>query len=117
MEITLIPVGSKVILRLDAVEEKKVGGLYISGYHSEPVRFGTIVAVGPDVRLYKPGHRVFMGFHVGNIIEHPEMRQYGDTLRIVGDGEIWGFVREDSDGDLGLRPAESGTETPHGPAS
>jgi co-chaperonin GroES (HSP10) len=117
MAIKLVPVSGKVIVRLDSVEEKKYGSLIVSGYHSEPTRFGTIVAVGDDVKLFHPGQRVFMGYHVGNVVEHMDLGQFGDTLRIVGEGEIWGYVEEDSDGDLGLRPTEGGTETPPRPAN
>ena len=113
MAIALEPLGQKVIVRLDEVKEVKIGdgSLYAPDMHHESTRFATVVSVGSLVKEFKPGDRVFLGYHVGSVIEKTEMRQYGDTLRIVGEGEIWGFVREDSDGDLGLRPTESGTQT------
>jgi len=112
MSIHLIPVEGKVLVRLNEVKETKSGKIILPDNHSETCRFATVEAIGDKVRLFEVGQRVFLGYHVGNVLERPELQQYGDTLRIVGEGEIWGYVVEDSDGDLGLRPAESGTEIP-----
>ena len=98
MNIKIIPVGERVLLELDPVEERKVGGglLYAADKHSENVRLGTIIAVGDEVKRWEPGHRVIVSYHVGAVIDTPLIpTKSADSLRICNAGEIWGFVKED----------------------
>ena len=104
----LHPVGDRVLVALEQVKEHKVGGLiYAPDMNHSPTRFGVVLRVGGDVTRYKPGDMVFMGYHAGTVIDRVEFGYKADTLRIVTEGEIWGFVQEEAaDGDMGLRPTE-----------
>ena len=107
----LYPTGERVLLALDAVEERKVGGIIVPDMHHEPTRYATVLRVGGGVTLYKPGDRVFLGYHAGAVIDRHGLGYAADTLRLVVEGEIWGYVKEAGaeadNGDVGLRPAES----------
>lgn len=103
----LHPTGDRVLVALEAVQERKVSEhLYAPDLSHMPTRFGIVLRIGGDVKLYKPGDMVFMGYHAGTVIDRVELGYKADTLRIVTEGEIWGFVKEEAaDGDVGLRPA------------
>ncbi len=88
-----IPSGPRVLVKLDAVEEKKVGAIFVPDSHSERARVGVILARGEDARRYAVGDRVFMGFHNGEVID--DMVSKADTLRVMHEDEIWGWVTED----------------------
>jgi co-chaperonin GroES (HSP10) len=88
-----IPCGGRVVVKLDAVDEKKVGSILIPGMHSELSRVGTVLAAGGDVKRFKVGERVFMGYHAGNVIDTMESK--ADTFRIMTEDEIWGWVTEE----------------------
>ena len=85
-----IPLGDRVYVRLDAVEEKKVRGIVLPDKHSEPVRVGTVLAVGPDVKMFQIGDRVLVSYMAGLSINAaidgfmPE----DDTHRVMCEGEI-----------------------------
>jgi co-chaperonin GroES (HSP10) len=88
-----IPSGGRVTVKLDAVDEKKVGSILIPGMHSELSRTGTVLAVGGEAKMYKVGERVFMGYHAGNVIDTMESK--ADTFRVMDEAEIWGWVTEE----------------------
>ncbi len=105
----LYPVGDRVFISLDAVGERKVGLIYTAEANHLPTRFGTILRVGDEVTKYKPGDRVFLSYHAGLVVDRVEFNtRYNykaDQLRIVTEGEVQGFVREEKeedDGDVGL---------------
>uniref|UniRef100_A0A6M3KX89 Putative chaperonin n=1 Tax=viral metagenome TaxID=1070528 RepID=A0A6M3KX89_9ZZZZ len=87
---TIIPMGARVYLRLDAVEEKMIGRLYVPDKSSQPIRVGTVQAVGSDVTLFKPGDKVLVSYMAGLII-NPLIDGFSpedDTHRVMTEGEI-----------------------------
>jgi len=85
------PLGDRVLLQLDPVEEKKIQSIIIPGRHSEPVRLATVMAVGPEVTNFEVGNRVLISYMAGLVIDNPELndsKALWDTVRIVCQGEI-----------------------------
>ena len=84
------PLGDRVYLKLDAVEEKKIGRIYLADKHSEPVRIGTVLDVGPDVKHFKIGDKVLVSYMAGMVI-NPAVDGFmpeDDTHRVMCEGEI-----------------------------
>lgn len=103
----LYPTGDRVLVALEQVKEHKVGDLiYAPDMNHSPTRFGMVLRVGGDVKLYKPGDMIFLGYHAGTVIDRVELGYKADTLRIVTEGEIWGYIKEADNGDVGLQPTE-----------
>ncbi|MFA5154123.1 MAG: hypothetical protein WC554_16355 [Clostridia bacterium] len=89
----LIPVGERLLVKLDAVDEKKVGSILVPAKHGELSRAATVLAAGDEVKRFKVGDRIFLGYHSGNVVDIAWEK--ADTLRIVDEAEIWGFVTEE----------------------
>jgi len=88
---TIKPLGDRVLLQLDPVEEKKIQSIILPGRHSEPVRLATVMAVGPEVTKFIEGDRVLISYMAGLVIDNPELNDSSslwDTRRIVCEGEI-----------------------------
>lgn len=88
-----IPAGARVLVKLDPVEERKAGSIFIPGQHSELSRHGTVLACGAEAKRYKAGERIFCGYHAGNVIDSIGQTK-ADTLRIMDESEIWGWALE-----------------------
>jgi len=93
------PLGKKIYLILDPVEEaKSKGGVYLPEMHVEHLRFGTVMGVGDRVEeKLEVGDRVLVGFQVGTVLYSPTILKSGlqDTHRIVIESEIWFKVIEE----------------------
>ena len=88
---TIHPLGDRVLLQLDPVEEKKIKSIILPGKHSEPIRLATVMAVGPQVTNFLVGERVLISYMAGLVIDNPELNDQDslwDTRRIVTEGEI-----------------------------
>ena len=104
-----VPKGDKLVVLLDKVEERKVGGIYLPRAHSEICRFAKVLATGPEVTSYKLGERVLVNFFSGKVLDvvtlSTHIKQHDDTLRVVTEAEILVSVtgKEDSF-DLSVQP-------------
>ena len=86
------PLADKIVVRRDAevVDEKTKGGLYVPDAAKERPLFGTVVAIGSEVKarvLLTPGARVMFGKYAGaevkiDEVEHLIMEEK-DVLGIV----------------------------------
>jgi len=91
----LIPNGTRLLLRMDAVEEKKVGSVWVPDKHSERFRFGTVLAIGDKIERFKTGDRIWARWDVGDAITIPGYPIEGDTLRIAVESEVLGHAKEE----------------------
>lgn len=91
----LIPHETRVLLLMDAVEEKKVGSIFIPDKHSERHRVGTVLAVGNEVDRLKKGDRIWARWDAGDVITIPGRPIKGDTLRIAVESEVYGLAKEE----------------------
>ena len=93
MNLTLF--GNRLLLLCDAVEERKIGSVYVAEKHSERSRPATVVAVGNEAKHYAVGDRVLISWYTG-----VHLHLVGESLfdvpvdedrhRIVRDEEILG---------------------------
>ena len=86
----LTPIGDRVLVKLAAAEEEKVGGIYIPDSAKEKPAEGEIVAVGPG-KLNDAGERVAIDLAVGDRVL---FSKYGGT-EVKLDGEDFLIMRED----------------------
>ena len=87
-----IPKGQKLIVLLDRVEEKKIGGIYLPDMHSENSRLARVLSIGPEVVDYKPGEMVLINFFAGKVLDvvtiSTLIKKQDDTLRVVTEAEV-----------------------------
>jgi len=83
----IIPLGRLLLVRLEAVEEKKVGKIHVPGEHSETSRVATVLAKGPKCEPgIEVGDKLLIDYHVGNVIDlyyKGEVTAINDTFRII----------------------------------
>jgi co-chaperonin GroES (HSP10) len=86
----LMPAGDRLVVLLDPVESEKYGDgkIILPDNHSVPSRRGEVIGAGPDVRLYRVGQRVAVGYFSGVVVEMPRFKIMGDTLRVLRESEI-----------------------------
>lgn len=73
-------VHNRILIKPNREEDRTPGGIIIPETSRTPVVWGTVVAIGPDVKEVVPGDHILYGEHSGTSIEH--------------DGEIYRIVRE-----------------------
>lgn len=61
--------GKGVYAILEAVQEKKVGSLYVADKHPEKQRLATVKVTGPDVTRVRAGDRVVVSAYSGIPLE------------------------------------------------
>lgn len=92
----LKPLGDRVVVRLEKVEEQTVGGLVLAGGSKEETRQAVVVAVGEGIRtltgeLIAPsvvvGQSVLLDKHAGVAIKHD-----GEDLLIVREADMLAIV-------------------------
>ena len=88
----IIPKKGSLLVELDAVQERKVGGVLIVDKHSEKIRIATVLDVGKDVTEYKKGDRVILNYYTGAILYILDLGWHNDTHKIVMEDNILGKV-------------------------
>ena len=73
-DLVIEPRESNVYLLLDEIPNKTAGGLWMADEQATPTRIGTVLAVGPTAKIYKPGDRVLIQSFSGDDIY---LWQYG----------------------------------------
>ena len=64
------PLGDRVLLKVEAAEEKTKGGLYIPQTAQEKTQIGSVVAVGDDETIkVKAGDRVMYDKYAGTSVK------------------------------------------------
>jgi co-chaperonin GroES (HSP10) len=95
--VKLKPLGKKIYIILDPVEETKTeGGIIVPDKNVQLVRLATVVAIGDEVTKVAVGDKVLVGFHVGTVLENPILFESSakDTHRVVTESEIWFLLEE-----------------------
>jgi len=97
----LVPCGHRVLVKIDAVEEKTAGGIIITKTSAEKQEeagiFGTIVAIGETAwkdfggrNWASVGDRVMIAKYGGFIAQEPDT---ADKFRILNDEDIIAVLR------------------------
>lgn len=94
MSINIKPLGSKVIIKRSAMEEKSAGGIILSDSDKELQSHGIVLAVGSGEYDCKTGKRVPIEVEVGQKVyfhKHggAQVKFNGETLLILHENEIY----------------------------
>jgi len=93
---TIKPVGKKVFVELNPIEEKKTkGGVILPALHHEEFRIGFILAKGKEVNDFEVGDKILVGWVFGESIHFPDQHILDDTLRVGTQSEIWAKIFEE----------------------
>lgn len=65
----VLPLGERVLVKVDSAEEKTASGLYIPQTAQEKTQFGTVEAVGDKVNLVKSGNKILHDKYAGTNIK------------------------------------------------
>lgn len=90
----IIPKKGSLLVKLDAVQQRKVGEIWVTDRHSEKIRIATVLDVGKEVTEYKKGDRVILNYYTGMILYILDMSWHDDTHKIVMEDNILGKVEE-----------------------
>lgn len=93
----LKPLGAVIFIKRDDAVTRSDGGIYFPDYAQEKSKTGTIVSVGEGVyengvfipTCLKPGDRVVLSPHVGEMIEHD-----GETLWQAKSGDVIALIED-----------------------
>lgn len=88
----IIPKKGSLLVELDAVQEREVGGVLLVDKHSEKIRIATVLDIGKGVTEYKKGDRVILNYYTGMILYILDLRWHDDTHKIVMEDNILGKV-------------------------
>ncbi len=92
----VIPMGRRLFVKLDSIDETKVGRIIIPDKHSVHSRVGTVLGIGSEVPpgFFEIGDRVWVQYHAGIAVENVDYGLVGDTNRIMTFEEIYGKLGE-----------------------
>ena len=84
----MTPLGDRVLLKVDAAEEKTKSGLYIPQTAQEKTQIGSVIAIGEDETIkVKAGDRVMYDKYAGTAIKDDGAEylilHYTDLISIV----------------------------------
>lgn len=82
------PLGDRVLVKLEEVEEKTAGGIFIPQTAQEKTQSGTVVAVGDDEMIkVKTGQKVMYDKYAGTTVsvdnEDHLLIRYADILAVI----------------------------------
>jgi chaperonin GroES len=85
----LQPLGDRVVLKVEAAEEKTKGGLFIPQTAQEKTQTGTILAIGDDEAIkVKVGAKVMYDKYAGTTVKDGAdeflILHYTDLIAVVG---------------------------------
>ena len=86
---TIKPLGERVLVKMDKVEEKTAGGIYIpQTAQQEKTQIAVIEAIGADVKTVKAGQKILHDKYAGTSVkmdnEEYLILNIKDVLAIVG---------------------------------
>lgn len=66
---TVKPLGERVLVKADKVEEKTASGLFIPQTSQEKTQFAMVVSVGSDVKSVKAGEKILHDKYAGTALK------------------------------------------------
>ncbi len=66
---TIRPLGERVLVKADKMEEKTASGLFIPQTSQEKTQFALVEAVGADVKTVKAGQKILHDKYAGTAIK------------------------------------------------
>ena len=85
---TIKPLGERVLVKMDKVEEKTAGGIFIPQTAQEKTQIAVVEAIGDDVKTIKVGQKILHDKYAGTFVkmdnEEYLILNIKDVLAIVG---------------------------------
>jgi chaperonin GroES len=85
---TIKPLGERVLVKMDKVEEKTAGGIFIPQTAQEKTQIAVVEAIGDDVKTIKVGQKILHDKYAGTSVkmdnEEYLILNIKDVLAIVG---------------------------------
>ena len=85
---TIKPLGERVLVKMDKVEEKTAGGIFIPQTAQEKTQIAVVEAIGDDVKTIKVGQKILHDKYAGTQVkmdnEEYLILNIKDVLAIVG---------------------------------
>ncbi|MBQ3318270.1 MAG: co-chaperone GroES [Spirochaetales bacterium] len=85
---TIKPLGERVLVKMDKVEEKTAGGIFIPQTAQEKTQIAVVEAIGEDVKTIKVGQKIMHDKYAGTQVkmdnEEYLILNIKDVLAIVG---------------------------------
>ena len=85
---TIKPLGERVLVKMDKVEEKTAGGIFIPQTAQEKTQIAVVEAIGEDVKTIKVGQKILHDKYAGKQVkmdnEEYLILNIKDVLAIVG---------------------------------
>ena len=66
---TIKPLGERVLVKMDKVEEKTAGGIFIPQTAQEKTQIAVVEAIGDDVKTIKVGQKILHDKYAGTQIK------------------------------------------------
>ena len=85
---TIKPLGERVLVKMDKVEEKTAGGIFIPQTAQEKTQIAVVEAIGEDIKTVKVGQKILHDKYAGTSVkmdnEEYLILNIKDVLAIVG---------------------------------
>ena len=85
---TIKPLGERVLVKMDKVEEKTAGGIFIPQTAQEKTQIAVVEAIGDDVKTVKVGQKILHDKYAGTQVkmdnEEYLILNIKDVLAIIG---------------------------------
>ena len=85
---TIKPLGERVLVKMDKVEEKTAGGIFIPQTAQEKTQIAVVEAIGDDIKTVKVGQKILHDKYAGTQVkmdnEEYLILNIKDVLAIVG---------------------------------
>ena len=85
---TIKPLGERVLVKMDKVEEKTAGGIFIPQTAQEKTQIAVVEAIGDDVKTIKVGQKILHDKYAGTSVKMDNdeylILNIKDVLAIVG---------------------------------
>jgi chaperonin GroES len=85
---TIKPLGERVLVKMDKIEEKTAGGIYIPQTAQEKTQIAVVEAIGDEVKTVKVGQKILHDKYAGTQVkmdnEEYLILNIKDVLAIVG---------------------------------
>lgn len=84
------PIGKRVLIKEEVVEEKRASGLIIPGMSDDRgIRYGVVEEIGRGIDEVNKGERIVFAKEAGRILEHNRQKytllEIDEILAVVGD--------------------------------
>ncbi|MBO7348625.1 MAG: co-chaperone GroES [Spirochaetales bacterium] len=85
---TIKPLGERVLVKMDKVEEKTAGGIFIPQTAQEKTQIAVVEAIGDEVKTVKVGQKILHDKYAGTSVKMDNEEYLSlnikDVLAIVG---------------------------------